>query len=130
MALGLGDVLHLQSEAHVVRDGHVRVEGVVLEDHRDVAVLRGQVGDVAVTDEDAALVDLFEACEHAQRGRLATAGRADEHHELAVFDVQVELVYRVAVGSGVATRCVTKTNSGHATIPFHGQVRARRSVVE
>ena len=26
--------------------------------------------------------------------------------------------------------CVLERNSGHATLPFHGQVRARRSVVE
>jgi len=32
----------------------------------DVTVLRRNVGDVAVADEDVALVDLFEAGEHAQ----------------------------------------------------------------
>jgi hypothetical protein len=56
----------------------VRVEGVVLEDHGDVAVLGRQVGDVAVTDEDLAAVDLFEAGEHAQGGGLATSRGADE----------------------------------------------------
>ena len=40
----------LQPEAHVVVDRHVRVEGVVLEDHRDVAVLGRQVVDDPVAD--------------------------------------------------------------------------------
>jgi hypothetical protein len=70
----------------------VRVERVVLEDHRDVAVLGREVGDVAVTDPDLAAVDLFEAGEHAQGGGLAAAGGADEDEELAVLDVDVELV--------------------------------------
>ena len=36
------------------RDGHVRVQGVVLEHHRDVAVLGRHVGDVAAADRDLA----------------------------------------------------------------------------
>ena len=70
----------------------VRIERVVLEDHGDVAVLRSRVRDVAAADPDAALVDVLETGEHAQRGRLPRARRADEHHELAVLDVEVESV--------------------------------------
>src|SRR6185312_530733 len=66
-ALVLVDASDLQGEAHVLCNSHVRVESVVLEDHRDVAILRGNVGDVTVADEDVALVDLFEAGEHTQR---------------------------------------------------------------
>ena len=38
--LGLGLAAHLQREAEVALDGHVRIERVVLEDHRDIAVAR------------------------------------------------------------------------------------------
>ena len=38
----------------------------------------------------AALVDVLEAGEHAQRGALARAGRTDQDDELAVLDVEVE----------------------------------------
>ena len=93
-ALLLVDAGDLEREAHVLGDGHVRVQRVVLEDHRDVAVLRRDVGDVAVADEDVALVDLFEAGEHAQRRGLAAAGGADEDEELAVGDLEVQLVDR------------------------------------
>ena len=48
--LGLGELPQLQPERHVVVDGHVRVQRVVLEHHRDVAVLRRQVVDDPVAD--------------------------------------------------------------------------------
>ena len=39
--LGLGRLADLQAELEVLADRHVRVERVALEDHGDVAVLRG-----------------------------------------------------------------------------------------
>ncbi len=50
----------------------MRVQRVVLEHHRDVAVLRAHTGDVAVADVDASLVGLLETGEHPQAGGLAT----------------------------------------------------------
>jgi hypothetical protein len=34
------EMADLEAERHVVIDGHVRIKGVALEDHRDIAVLR------------------------------------------------------------------------------------------
>ena len=48
--LGLRRAARLQPVAHVLAHGHVRVERVGLEDHRDVAAPRREVGDVAVAD--------------------------------------------------------------------------------
>ena len=87
-ALFLVNAGDLQGEAHVVAHGHVRVQRVVLENHGDVAVLGRNVGDIAVADEDAAGVDVFQACEHAQGGGLATAGRTDQNEEFPVGDFQ------------------------------------------
>ena len=70
LALALLHLGHLQREGDVLRDGQVRIERVVLEDHRNVTLLRGQVGDVAVADQDAAGVYLLETGEHAQRRRF------------------------------------------------------------
>jgi hypothetical protein len=69
----------------------VRVERVVLEDHRDVAVLRRQPVDDAVGDADLAAGDVLEPGDHPQRGRLAAAGRADQDDELAVGDLEVQV---------------------------------------
>ncbi|OEI67478.1 phenol hydroxylase [Curtobacterium sp. ER1/6] len=112
-ALLLADAGDLEREAHVLGDGHVRVQRVVLEHHRDVAVLRRDVGDVALADADGAGVDLFEAGEHAQGGGLAAARGADEDEELAVGDVQVEGVDRGAGASGVETGCLVVGDGRH-----------------
>jgi hypothetical protein len=44
----------------------VRVQGVVLEDHRDIAVFGRQIGDVPIADVDGSGVDLLQAREHAE----------------------------------------------------------------
>ena len=86
--LGLGDALLLEGEAHVLGHGQLRVEGVVLEDHGDVAVAWAHGAHVAVADEDRPAVERLEPGEHPQRRRLARAGRADEHEQLAVGDLR------------------------------------------
>ena len=111
--LGLGGAGDLQGEAHVVVHGHVRVERVVLEDHGDVTVLGLNVGDVAVTDEDAAGVDVLQAREHAQGGGLTAAGGANEYEELAIGDLEVESVNTGAVIARVNARGVLESNSCH-----------------
>ena len=111
--LFLGGAGDLQGEAHVLAHRHVGVEGVVLEDHRDVAVLRRNVRDVLVADEDATGVDVLQAREHAQRGGLTAAGRADEDEELAVLDFEVELVDGGLVGTRVDAGRLVKSDGCH-----------------
>jgi hypothetical protein len=93
--LRLRHLVQFQAEREVVVHRHVRIERIALEDHRDVAVAGGEVVDDAVADPDLALGDLLQAGEHPQRGRLAAARRADDHHELAVLDLQLEIVDRL-----------------------------------
>jgi hypothetical protein len=69
----------------------MRVERIGLEDHRDVAVAGRQVVDNPVADSHLALGDRLQAGDHAERGRLATTGRPDEDHELAVGNVYGEV---------------------------------------
>ena len=68
----------------------MRVERVVLKDHRDVAVLGLELVDPPVADADLAGADLLEPGDHPKRRRLAAAGRADEHHELLVGDREID----------------------------------------
>src|SRR5690606_3853725 len=76
--LGAGESAHAQGEGQVALDGEVGVEGVGLEDHGDVAVARGEAGDVAAGDGDAAGGGVLEAGDHAEGGGLSAAGGADE----------------------------------------------------
>ncbi len=73
----------------------MRVERVVLEHEGDVAVLRVDVVHDSVADGELALGDRLEAGDHPQGGGLAAARRADQHEELAVTDVEVEVVHGV-----------------------------------
>ena len=106
------DPPHLQPERHVVVGVHVRVEGVVLEDHRHVARLRRQVVDDVAADADHSRRDLLEAGDHPQRARLPATGGPDEDHELPVFDLEVELVDR-ASPVGVDLRQPFELDGGH-----------------
>ncbi len=89
--LGAWDFAHFECEGHVAADGHVGVERVVLEDHCDVAVLRGDVVDGGIADPDIAGGGLFEACDDAEDGCFSAAARADDYHELAVGDGEGEV---------------------------------------
>ena len=95
LAHGLRDLAQLEAEAEVVAHRHVRVERVVLEHHRDVALPRLHVGHVGVADRDRAVGDLLETRDHPQQRRLAAAGGPHQDHELAVGDIERDAVDRL-----------------------------------
>ncbi len=70
----LGHLAQLQGEGHVLIYGHVGVQGVALEDHGDVPVLRLHVVHPLAADDQIALGDILQAGDHPQRGGLAAAG--------------------------------------------------------
>ncbi|MPN20789.1 hypothetical protein SDC9_168168 [bioreactor metagenome] len=72
----------------------MRVERVVLEDHRDVAVFGGHIVDESVAAVEFTFGDLFEPGDHAQSRRLAAARGPDQHDELFVRDVKRKLLHR------------------------------------
>jgi hypothetical protein len=84
----LRDAPHPEAECDVVENAHVRIEGVVLEDHRDVAPPRLEIVHDLASDPDLPFRHSFQPGEHAQRGGLPTPRRADEHHELTVRHVE------------------------------------------
>jgi hypothetical protein len=90
--VALRGAAHLEPVPEVLSDGHVRIERVGLEHHRDVAVPRGEVGDVSAVDRDRPARDLLETGERTQQGRLSAPGGPDERNELAVFDPERDVV--------------------------------------
>ncbi len=118
--LGFLEPAQLQAEGHVVVHRHVRVERVVLENHRDVAILGRDIVDEAVADADRALGDLFQPRHHAQGRGFAATRRTDENQELTVGDLQVEIPHGNHV-AGVHLPDVFKNDLGHVGLPPSGR---------
>ena len=91
--LVLGGLAELQRKGQVVVDRHVRVEGIALEDHGDVSVLRGDIVHERAADVELAARYLLEARHHAQRRGLTAARGTYEHHELTVRDLEVKVLH-------------------------------------
>ena len=92
--LRLGHPAHLEAVADVLTHAHVRVQRVALEDHRDVAMPRCQVGDVTAADGDVAARDLLQPRDRAEQRRLPAARRADERDELSIADFERDVIDR------------------------------------
>ena len=90
----LGDAL-APGVAHVLLDGHVREERVVLEDEADAAALGRQVGPGLGVEQhravelDSPALRPEEAGDRAQHRRLPGSGRPHERHRL-LADGEVE----------------------------------------
>jgi hypothetical protein len=81
---------------------HVRIQRVILEHHRDVALLGRNVVDDALTDEDLAFGDFLEAGNHAQQGGFSASGRADQDDEFAIGDGNIHTVHDLRAAEGLA----------------------------
>ncbi len=104
----------LEAERHVVVDGHVGVQRVVLEHHRDVPFLRWHGVHHAVPDRDRAVGDRLESRDHPKRGGLAAPRRADQDDELPVLDRQVQIRDRGRSPRRVDLRNVVEHDLRHA----------------
>ena len=94
LLLDVLDATAAQAERDVLEDVEVREERVVLEDRVDGPLVRAQLRDVLVADEDRAGGGVLEAGHHAQRRRLAAARGAEQGEERARGDGQVERIDR------------------------------------
>ena len=100
--LGGGYPAHLEPEGHVRERVHVGEEAVGLEDHPNIAAVRGDVGDVLPADEDPALVELLEPGHRPQGCRLAATGGSEQGDELTRSDGDREPVQGVHLVVGAA----------------------------
>ena len=82
---------HLEREAEVPSYGEKRVEGVALEDHRHVALLRRQVVHDAVVDRHRPAVTVSSPASDAQRASCRNP-RAEQDKQLARLDGEVDAV--------------------------------------
>src|SRR4029453_11060455 len=109
---GGGPAAHAQRKGDVLEHGEVRVEGVVLEHHREVAVARGHVVHAPPADQHVAGGDVLEAGDHPEQRRLPAPRRPDEDHQLAVGDVEAHVVHH-RLAAAVALDDVPERDLGH-----------------
>ena len=82
-ALGPCHAARLEAERHVLPNGEMREQRVMLEHHAELAALRGQARDVASVENDRAPVGRLVARYHAERRGFAGAAGADERDQLS-----------------------------------------------
>ena len=82
----LVDLAHLEAESDVCSNIHVWEEGVTLKHGVDGTLVGRTQTHLLAVDTQGALAGQFEAGDHAQGGRLATARGTEEGEELAVRD--------------------------------------------
>ena len=99
---GTRNAAALQTEGDVLRDRHMRKEGVALKDHPGIAAVRWESRDIALAKEDLPGCDIHEAGKHSQGRGLAAAARAKQGEELAVMDGQIETLNDLDVAVGLA----------------------------
>ena len=68
----------------------MRIQCVVLKNHRNVPILRRNIIDLFFTDVKLTRRYLFQPGDHAQSGRFAAAGRPDEDDEFLVADFEIQ----------------------------------------
>src|SRR5580704_16068663 len=85
VALSLLYLSEYERKLHILPHGHVRIERVILEHHRDVPILRIEVIDHPIADPDPAAGDLLKASDHAQQRRFPAARGPNENDELAIL---------------------------------------------
>ena len=66
----------------------MRIKRIVLKDHSYVAVLGRDMGDGRTIDDHFAARHFLQTGHHAQQRRFSAARRSDQHHELAIGNVQ------------------------------------------
>src|SRR5687768_2717829 len=70
----------------------MRVQRVILEHHGDVALARPKVRDLTTGDANGARRDGLQPRHHPENGRLSGPGAADEDQQLAVLDLEAEVL--------------------------------------
>src|SRR5271168_5348098 len=83
--------LAFEREADVLLDVHMWVEGKQLEDKGNVACGCTPERDILAVEQNSPAGRELEACDHAQRRRLAAAGRPKQGKEGAVFDGEIRI---------------------------------------
>ena len=56
----------LESECHIVINSHVRIKGIILENHGDIPIFRSNVIDKILINIELPFCDILKSCNHSQ----------------------------------------------------------------
>ena len=86
--------VHLpKGKRDVLKDRHVRIQRVALEDHSDLPVLGHDVVDVSAVEIDAPLRRTVQSAEHHQCRGFPASGRTEQCNKIAFFDLKIDIPY-------------------------------------
>ena len=123
LLLGLVDLGHAHREGDVLAHGHMRIQGVGLENHGQPALGRRQRGRVLPVNHDPAAAHVFQTGDQPQQGGFAAARRPDEDHELSVFDRQIQRRDDFRFAEGFAD--FFEYNASHLGLPYFTAPKVR-----
>src|SRR5581483_9543616 len=116
-----------EAEGHVVVHAHVRIQGIALEDHRNIPVFGRDVVHDAIPDPDFAFGNFLQTGKHTQTGRLSAARRPDQDKELLVRNFDVEVFDRHNI-PGITLSNVLKRYACHWSLQHLWAVQRTRPV--
>ena len=87
--------LQRQAEGDVVKNRHLRIQRVALENHRHFPVPGALLVGPHPVDQEIAAGNVLQPGDHPQRRGLSAAGGPDKNDKLTLIDFQVEIVHRV-----------------------------------
>ena len=88
----LRNLAQLKTECHIIINGHVRIQSVVLENHRDISVLGLYIIHYLAVDHESTGGDVFQTRDHTKGCGLSASGRTYEDDEFLVGDFHVEVL--------------------------------------
>ena len=89
----MGCFLDLEAVGHIVEDGHVRPEGIVLKDHADVPFIGGHRRYFPVSEVDLPVIGFVKAADETEDRRLAATRRPQQRKEFAVLDIEGDMTH-------------------------------------
>ena len=98
------DLSEAEGEGDVLEDREVGKEGVVLEDGVAAPLVRREAVDLAAVDGYDAGVGILEARDDPEEGRLAAARGTEKGEELALPDLQRNVLQGLEAAEGLPKR--------------------------
>ena len=95
--LGFGDLAHREGKRHIFIHGHLGIEGVILEHHRQIPLAGFKIVAQLVSDPELAAGDVLQPGDHAQRGGLSAAGGPHKNNEFAVPYPERKIPHRILI---------------------------------